>query len=170
MRFLPLLLYTCALAAEPSYIGTKTCSQCHPAIASLQAGSNMARTWQAASALPAGYAKTKQEGGIQYRFARHGDGIEYEVGMPGRSALHTAVETMVGGQRHGLSFLVRVPAIDGLPLQRAPLVEARYLHYSPTGQLVLSPGFPEHTPSSWEGSIGRVLSPGFERKCLSCHG
>ncbi len=169
LLFLP-LLYASAFASEPSYVGSATCSQCHRNVALLQSKSSMARTWQGAAAFPSDYQRVKQEGGIQYRFARKGDSIEYDVRIPGRPVLRGDAESMVGGQRHGLSFLVRLTALDGTPLERAPLIEARYLHYSPTGNLVLSPGFPEHTPASWETALGRVLSPGFEEKCLQCHG
>src|SRR5438128_1387137 len=48
MRLLLLssLLFACAHAAEPAYVGASTCSQCHRAIADPQAKSNMGVTWQ----------------------------------------------------------------------------------------------------------------------------
>lgn len=76
----------------------------------------------------------------------------------------------MGGKRHGLSFLARVTNLDGLPLARAPLVETRYLHYAPEDRLELSPGFPKDKPDNYETAIGRVLTPHFEEKCLTCHG
>ncbi len=174
MRLLLLfsLLFVCAYAAEPAYVGANTCSQCHRAIAVPQSKSNMGVTWQGAtsSLLPPGYRRHKVEAGVEYHFAQKGAAIEYGVQMPDRPGFTARVETIVGGKRHGLSFLVRVSEIQGIKLDNAPLVETRYLHYSPTGQLVLSPGFPEQAPASWETAIGRVLSPDFEQKCLNCHG
>jgi tetratricopeptide (TPR) repeat protein len=166
------LLFIPAFAAAPSFVGSKTCSPCHRQIATAQSASNMALTWQGgnAAALPAGYTGEIVEGSARYTVVRKREGFEYRVQLAGVAALSAAVETIVGGRRHGLSFLVRVPEIGGLKLERAPLVEARYLHYSSSGRLVLSPGFPEDSPTSWETAIGRVLSPDFERKCLNCHG
>jgi predicted CXXCH cytochrome family protein len=60
--------------------------------------------------------------------------------------------------------------VQGIPLPRAPLVEGRYLHYAPEARLELSPGFPADKPVNYETAFGRVLAPGFEKKCLTCHG
>ena len=86
------------------------------------------------------------------------------------AALDFPVETMVGGERHGISFLFRVPALEGLPLPRARLLEARYFHYAEQNRLALSLGFPEEKPSTYETALGRVLTPYLEKRCLSCHG
>ncbi len=171
MRFLPfLLLHVYALAAEPSYIGSQKCAACHRISAEAQGRSNMARTWRTPSAFAANYEKARQEGALQYAIARHRGELQFHVRRPGVPPFDGVVESVVGGPRHGLSFLVRVPALGGIPLARAPLVEARYLHSSSTGELVLSPGFPQPTPENWETAVGRALSPGFEKKCLNCHG
>lgn len=132
----------------------------------------MALTWHgfSTSALPPNYRRATLEAGIDYHFARARGRFEYGVKMPDRAAFNSTVETIVGGKRHGLSFLTRISAIDGLPLAAAPLIETRYLHYSPSDRLVMSPGFPEQPPTTWETAIGRVLSPEFEQKCLNCHG
>lgn len=163
--------FLCAFA-EPAYVGANTCAQCHRNVAAQQSSSNMALTWQGhdIAVLRGDYRRTKIETGIEYHYARKGGRIEYEVSMPDHKPFQTAAETIVGGARHGYSFLVRVPDIDGVKLDRAPLVEARYLHYSSSSELVLSPGFPEQLPSTWETAIGRALSPEFEQKCLNCHG
>lgn len=173
MRSLPYLLFlACAYATEPSYVGSGACSQCHRDIATAQSKSSMGSTWHGAvsSALPADYRRTKTEGSVQYAFVRNGNRVRYDVVLPGHAAFKGPVETIIGGQRHGYSFLVRVPEIDGIKLERAPLIETRYLHYGPSGQLALSPGFPEQAPTKWETAMGRVLSPEFEQKCLNCHG
>jgi predicted CXXCH cytochrome family protein len=90
--------------------------------------------------------------------------------MPGRNPIRVPVETIVGGERHGYSFLARVHDLDGASLARAPLVETRYLHYAPNNQLALSPGFPKDKPVSFDTALGRVLPPKFGAKCLACHG
>ncbi len=172
MRFLLFLpwFYACAFALEPGLVGAQVCAQCHRAIFVSQSKTRMGMSHAGAGVLSETYRRAKDEGGIAYSFNRRGSTVDYGVTMPERAGFHAPVETMVGGTRHGYSFLVRVPAVDGIQLPRAPLVEARYLHYSPSGQLELSPGFPHELPVSWETSIGRVLSPDFERKCLDCHG
>ena len=79
------------------------------------------------------------------------------------------VETVIGGKRHGLSFLLRVPAVEGSPLPFARLVEARYFHSASQDRLAFSLGFPEEKPSTYETAFGRVLTPYLEKRCLSCH-
>jgi predicted CXXCH cytochrome family protein len=80
------------------------------------------------------------------------------------------VETVIGGHRHGVSFLARISEIGGLKLLRPALVETRYLQGSSGKGLLLSPGFPAQVPATLETAIGRVLPPLFETKCLNCHG
>ena len=86
------------------------------------------------------------------------------------SPLEVPVELVVGGRRHGRSFLARVTEIEGEKLQYAPLVETRFLESAHETELVLSPGFPSEQPVSYETAIGRVLGPSLEKKCLTCHG
>src|SRR5690349_5735701 len=135
----------------------------------------MARTWQglASTQLPANYSEKHAEGpdpAIEYLIRRSAGKLEFQIQMPGDAPATFPIQTTVGGKRHGLSFLARVNEIAGIALPRAPLVETRYLHYAPDGQLRRSPGFPMEKPSSYETALGRVLTPNFEKKCLSCHG
>lgn len=90
--------------------------------------------------------------------------------MPEQPAVDYPVETMVGGDRHGLSFLFRVPTLEGLALPRARLLEARYFHYAGQNKLAFSLGFPEQKPTNFETAMGRVLTPYLEARCLGCHG
>lgn len=169
---LALAFTVAAAASEPAYTGAATCAQCHRAIGASQLKSNMALTWQGSwpPLLPRSYSRRIREGAVEYTVAPGGDRLQFRVAMPERAPITAPVETAVGGRRHGVSFLVRLSEIDGLQLPRTPLVEARYLHYAPSNELVLSPGFPSAQPSTYETAIGRVLSPDFERKCLDCHG
>jgi predicted CXXCH cytochrome family protein len=135
----------------------------------------MAQTWQGIGTkqLPTRYEQTHLEGpdpAIDYLIQRTASGFEFQVHLPGRDGANFPIEAVMGGTRHGLSFLARVHSIDGLALERAPLVETRYLYYAPEKKLALSPGFPGEKPTTYETAVGRVLSPGFEKKCLTCHG
>jgi predicted CXXCH cytochrome family protein len=158
------------------YVGRDACAGCHKSIFLSHVHTNMARTWQGVAInpqLPANYFETHAEGpapAIEYALKRIGQSLQYRAQMPGQPPLDFPVESMVGGERHGISFLFRVPALDGLPLPRARLLEARYFHYAEGNQLAFSLGFPEEKPSTYETALGRVLTPYLEKRCLGCHG
>ncbi|MGI9071741.1 MAG: peptidylprolyl isomerase [Bryobacteraceae bacterium] len=163
------------MAAENSYIGQAVCAGCHKQIAQTQAQTVMARTWQGPETkqLPPNYSEAHTEGpgaAIDYQIKRTAQNFAFEVHMPDRQPVKFPIETIMGGERHGFSFLSRVPDIEGITLPRAPLVETRYLHYAPQNRLALSPGFPPEKPTTYETGVGRVLSPQFEKKCFACHG
>ncbi|MFL6350370.1 MAG: tetratricopeptide repeat protein [Bryobacteraceae bacterium] len=173
LRLLFVLPLVCA-AAENGYIGREVCAGCHKQIAATQVQTNMARTWQGVETkeLPAEYSEIHAEGpppAIEYALKRTGQKLQYRVQMPGHPAQELPVETVIGGERHGLSFLLRVPALEGSPLPLARLVEARYFHSAAQNRLAFSLGFPEDKPSTYETAFGRVLTPYLERRCLSCH-
>jgi predicted CXXCH cytochrome family protein len=176
-RFLLILLFAsgASRAAENGLVGRDVCSGCHKSIAATQQRTAMSHTWQGTGTtqIPVNLVERHAEGPepkIQYQVKRSAGDFEFGVQLPGRVVQNFPVATTVGGDRHGISFLFRVPNLEGLPLPRAPLVEARYLHYVPHQQLERSPGFPEEKPANYETAFGRVLTPGFERKCLTCHG
>jgi len=174
--YLLLMVSSLASAGESGYVGRDVCAGCHKNIATTQARTNMARTWQGTAInqqLPANYFETHEEGPapeIKYAVKRAGQDLQYRVQMSGHPPLDFPVETMVGGGRHGLSFLFRVPAVEGLPLPLSRLLEARYFHYAQQNKLAFSLGFPEEKPSSYETAMGRVLTPYLEKRCLGCHG
>lgn len=128
----------------------------------------MARTWQgvATHILPPNYKEDRSEGAVSYHATR----TQFETDLPGRQPVKGAVEDIIGGERHGVSFLMRVQSVAGAQLARAPLIETRYLHSTHENALTLSPGFPPENPTTYESALGRVLSPSFEKKCLDCHG
>jgi len=177
-RLVYLLVTICSLAAagDSGYVGRGVCAGCHKEIAITHLRTNMARTWQGVGItrqLPANYFQTHAEGPapeIEYALKRTGQDLQYQVQMPGQAALDFPVEAMVGGDRHGISFLFRVPALDGLPMPLARLLEARYFHYAEQNRLALSLGFPEEKPTTYETALGRVLTPYLETRCLACHG
>lgn len=174
---LVLLLGASVLASggESGYLGREVCAGCHKDIALAQSHTNMARTWMDAATprLPANYSEAHAEGPapeIEYALKRIGRSLQYHVQMPGEPAQEFPVEGMVGGSRHGISFLIRVPALEGLALPRAVMIEARYFHYAVQNRLALELGFPEEKPTSYETAFGRVLTPHLEKRCQSCHG
>ena len=173
--FLLLMVSSLASAGESGYLGSDVCAGCHKEIATMQSRTNMARAWPgvATPQLPANYSETLAEGpapAIEYALARTGRNMQYRVQMPGQPALDFPVEATIGGERHGISFLVRVTALEGLPLPRPALVEARYFHYAEQNKLALELGFPEEKPSNYETALGRALTPLLEKRCLTCHG
>jgi predicted CXXCH cytochrome family protein len=170
-----LIASSLANADEHGFLGRAVCAGCHRDIAMTQFRTNMARAWQGVTTpqLPANYSERHAEGpapAIEYAFARTGRNLQYRVQMPGQPPLDFPVEATIGGERHGISFLARVTALEGLPLPRPALVEARYFHYAQQNRLALELGFPEEKPSTYEAALGRVLTPLLEKRCLACHG
>src|SRR5258708_21196280 len=140
-----------ASAGDRGYLGRDVCAGCHRDIATTQFRTNMARAWQgvAAPQLPANYSETHAEGPapvIGYAFARTGRNMQYRVQMPGQPPLDLPLEATIGGERHGISFLARVTALEGLLLPRPALVEPRYFHYPQQNRLALELAFPEENP------------------------
>ena len=135
----------------------------------------MAQTWQGTvtTLIPPLCSVSKREGPppeVEYRISRGAQGITWQTRLPLKRPLALPVEAVLGGTRHGLSLLARIDQIGGIRLERPPLVETRLLYGMPEGRPLLSPGFPERKPASYETALGRVLSPQFERKCFTCHG
>jgi predicted CXXCH cytochrome family protein len=172
---LALLIFSAAASAGQSgYVGSDVCAGCHEDIAKTQAQTNMRRTFQgdATDQLPAHYVETHAEGPgpeIQYKVTREDSKPTYRVQMPGLPAYEYPVETVIGGKRHGVTFLYRIPELGGLSLVRAPLMEGRYIHSVLENGLALELGFPEDKPTNYETAFGRVLTPNLEKRCLSCH-
>jgi len=93
----------------------------------------MARTWQGTltQALPASFIERKTEGeGAQatYEVQRAGGRLEYSATLPDGTKLSLPVEVVMGGTRHGLSFLERIERVDQLELDRPALIEGRYAY------------------------------------------
>lgn len=164
-----------ASAADQSgYLGRDVCAGCHKDIAATQVTTNMANTWQGVNTpqLPANYSETHTEGPapvIDYSLKKTGSTMQYRVQMAGHPAQQFPVEVLVGGKRHGISFLVRIPELEGSPLPIARLIEARYFHSAGEDRLAFSLGFPEDKPTTYETAFGRVLTPYLEKRCLGCH-
>jgi predicted CXXCH cytochrome family protein len=157
----------CVLNWAADYAGPEVCAPCHRAIFDTQAKTAMANTWHGnTTSLP---SLKFAENALHYEVRRAADHLEFSVAAAGKEKVTAQVNAMVGGKRHGLSFLIGLDQIDGISLERPTLIEARYAS-SHLGSLNLSPGFPKETPTNREDELGRVLSPTFERRCLTCHG
>ncbi|MGH9583775.1 MAG: tetratricopeptide repeat protein [Bryobacteraceae bacterium] len=172
--YLLLALPALGSAAGSGYLGRAVCADCHKSIAATQVTTNMAQTWQGTTPkdLPTHYFETHTEGPgavIKYLVKRTGNKMEFETQMPGQHLLTFPVVTAVGGKRHGISFLVRISSLDGLPVPGAPLIEGRYFHSARENRLALSLGFPQEKPTNYETAFGRVLTPYLKKRCLECH-
>ena len=130
-------------AGESGYLGRDVCAGCHKSIAASHLRTNMARSWQGAASqqIASNYYDTFAEGpqpAIEYALKKTGQSLEFRAQMPGHPRHDFPVEAVVGGDRHGVSFLFRVPAVEGLPLPLSRLLEARYFHYAQQDKLALS--------------------------------
>ena len=65
----------------------------------------------------------------------------------------------MGGRRHGLGFLASIRELDGIPLARPTLVQARYEWSPEKKQLLLAPGCVLAKPQTLDAALGVVLSP-----------
>jgi predicted CXXCH cytochrome family protein len=157
---------------QNQFAGPAACASCHRAINDSQSKTAMANTWHgsAGAFLPPDFYERKAEAGgkATYEVRRTGDVIELSVVNSGKAEVTAPVRAMVGGKRHGVSFLLGIHQFGGISLERPAMIEARYA-LSPTGSLLLSPGFLKETGDR-EDELGRVLSPAFEQRCVSCHG
>jgi len=133
------------------------CAQCHKDIAAAQAKTAMANTW---------VARTTEFNAVAPDDARYSIKAHmYSVGE-----LSLPIDFMVGGQRHGVGFLSSISTVEGVPLPRPALIQARYAWSPEKQKLVLAPGCLPAKPQTLEAKLGLVLSPTFEERCLSCHG
>lgn len=128
----------------------------------------MASTWRGDSASFTSLS-FDEANALHYEVRRIAGHVEFSVTSAGKDKLTEPVDAMVGGRRHGISFLIGLDRLDGFSLARPALIEARYA-LSHRGTLVLSPGFNKDKPADREDELGRVLSPTFELRCLTCHG
>lgn len=168
-------IYASGTAKGEHYLGPETCALCHRQIAQTQSQTAMANTWQTGRTawLARDFSARFTDGpdpAILSEVRRLADTFRSTVTLPGHPAQTVPVEAMVGGKRHGIGFLIRVPSIDGVPLSRPLLVQARYAWSVREQKLVLAPGCPEAKPANYKTAFGLPLSPEYERRCLECHG
>ena len=159
-----------AAAPVAHFIGPEACVVCHRAIAAQQKQTAMAATWQGflTTWLPPAFQASAADD-LPYELKRMGEAFTYSVGFGG-TQLTLPVEVLMGGGRHGLGFLASIRELDGIPLARPALVQARYEWSPERKQLLLAPGCTLGKPQTLEAALGVVLSPTFESRCLTCHG
>jgi tetratricopeptide (TPR) repeat protein len=158
-------------AGNSHYLGPETCELCHKTIGEAQERTAMANTWQGrlSNWLPPSFDASVSDD-FSYQLQRTGDSLTYSVSQPGEQTINLPVSILMGGQRHGLGFLVSMKEVAGIPLARPALVQARYEWSPEKKKLLLAPGCAATKPQSLEQTLGLVLSPTFEERCLSCHG
>ncbi len=162
-----LLAASLSLASNTAHlVGAKTCALCHKEIAATQEQTAMATTWQELSTswLPEPFNASVADD-LAYRIQRSGKSFTYSV-----SKTELPVNILMGGRRHGIGFLVPLEQIDGLPLARKVLIQARYAWSPEQNKLLLAPGCSPGKPQALEPALGLALSPTFEARCLACHG
>jgi len=162
------LLATTRIAAAPAAL---PCASCHKEIAATFAQTAMANTWQnrSTSWLPTSFHASISDD-LPYQLARTPASFTYSFESPARSKLSLPVDILMGGRRHGLGFLAPIKELDGIPLARPALVQARYAWSFDRKKLLLAPGCSAGRPQNLESALGVVLSPTFEERCLRCHG
>jgi tetratricopeptide (TPR) repeat protein len=162
-------------ANSAEFVGSSACAKCHVTVAGQQEQSAMALTWRgsASDLLPGVRSVIRKDApGSDWSFEmrRLGDAIEVSSEKSAGEKIAIPVRVVMGGRRHGLSFLAGIDELDGIPLERPALVEARFAWSAKHGELVLSPGFPEEAPRTLDTALGIALSPTLEKKCVTCHG
>jgi len=151
------------------FLGPEPCELCHKDVAARQEKTAMANTWQgtATSWLPADVSIADD---FAYRITQADHSISYSVDFGSGHKLTLPVAFAMGGRRHGLGFLSPVEEVEGIPLARKTLVQARYAWSQDHHKVLLAPGCVKTMPTSLEAALGVVLSPAFEARCLACHG
>ncbi len=159
-------------AAEGDYLGAAACGECHEEIFRRQSRSRMARTWRqfGQDAFHSNYSRSVGEEGLEYRVEGGPEGLVFSVRDAAGGKLSAPVAHLTGGERFGVGFLLRVESLAGMKLLRPILLEARFMHDLERDRLVLAPGHEQRRPYSLPSALGRVLEPGFEQRCLTCHG
>jgi hypothetical protein len=178
LAFIGLLPWTGLCFADDSgqhgYAGSRVCAGCHKSIAATQTATAMAHTWQGqqTTVAPRDFSAAKEDDphGATFRMRRNGNRFEYSARLPDGSNLTAPVEVVTGGERHGISFLIRLDKLGPFTLDRPALIEGRYAYSPAMKSLVASPGFALEKPHTFEDAIGNVLSENFEQKCVQCHG
>jgi hypothetical protein len=106
-------------ASGLGYAGTAVCASCHKEIAASQAQTAMATTWHGGAAqLPVGYHGRATEGSAEplaYEIERRSDGFVFSARMPDGVKTNLPVKVVMGGARHGLSFLLSIETLGGIP-------------------------------------------------------
>ncbi|HSR49951.1 MAG TPA: hypothetical protein VLV83_03935 [Acidobacteriota bacterium] len=158
-------------SADQDYVGRQECARCHKSNGADHFGSNHAKTWRPASALDelSTLPQSVSEGPIDYRVEKRRGRWHFITRLPGRPEQAIPVHSVLGGERFGLSLILLASEIEGKPLPRPTLIEARYMLEAGSGRLKKSPGLFKGQPPDYNAAIGRVLNRDFAEKCLNCH-
>ena len=150
-------------ASTNGYVGSSACAECHSAIASTQAESEMAK---AAFRRSGGAAGQPAPGDFEskpytYRFIPTDTlpGYSMEVTSNGQSISYPIVWTM-GLGRHGQTYLLE---------KNGELYESQVSSFSFIHRLCLSPGHKPAEEDSPESALGIPLKAGDALRCFACH-
>ena len=165
------LLYAGSSQEAAQYVGKFVCMQCHKERGDQHSGSRHGGTWKPTSSLDEidGLPQSIQEGPLTYTVEKVDGQWMFSVRFAPDRVETYPIQSVIGGDRFGLSFIIRVDRVESLKLGRSTLVEGRYMLEAGTERLKLSPGFPREVPWNVEIALGRTLSPQFEVRCLGCH-
>jgi Flp pilus assembly protein TadD len=170
---LPLAVSVCQAsdAGNAHFVGPEPCALCHKEVAAEQVRTAMATTWQQPQTpwLPAAFHSAVTDD-LAYELTRSAETVTYSVELPAGGKFSLPADILMGGRRHGLGFLLSIRQLDGIPLARPALIQARYAWSPEKQKLLIAPGCAPTKPKSLESALGLVLSPTFESRCLSCHG
>jgi hypothetical protein len=124
----------------------------------------MARTWQSAATplLPADYHGSAKEGSskpIEYQIQHQGPGLIFSAVMPGGVRTTLPVKIIMGGERHGLSFLLELEKLGGIPLERPALIEGRYVYNSPNSALAICRDWAPRNPVRMKTFLAECSAP-----------
>ncbi len=158
------------IAPPNQYIGAEACGTCHEARKTQHSTSPHGTTWRPVSILSSLSALPTKvvEADVSYSIEPIDGKWSYVIQIGERPKQIYPIHSVIGGSRFGYSFLYQVDSVESRPLGRATLVEGRWM-LDIKGHLKISPGFPAAVANNYEVAMGRVLSPGFAEKCLSCH-
>lgn len=157
---------------KADYVGRFVCAQCHEERFVQHSTSPHANSWKPTEFLDGveGLPLTAREGGHSFSVEKTNGRWVYRLKLPDRPEQDVNIHSIIGGDRFGHSFVLEVAHAGNHQLARTSLVEARYMLDEAGERLKLSPGFPRHTPDTFEMATGRVMSPQFADRCLGCHG
>jgi hypothetical protein len=157
--------------ADPRFVGSSACRECHPGEHALHNGSGHARTLRRAATpevadrLVGREAPDPDQTGVTWRYRLEGDRLvaeRLEAGKVERFPLELAL----GSGQHAVTFVTRLER----PSTSPEGLEHRLTYFASDGRLGLTPGQETGGKSTDKSPGGARLTPAVLRDCLECHG
>ena len=152
-------------AHEPAtYVGAKSCAECHSTIYQSEQGGPHGLTMTTGKGLetvplPKGVLTDPVEPNVTHRFERTGDRIKVESRV-GDKTIEAVIAYALGSGRHGVTML----GLDSTGRYRS----LRISHYTSGDRWDITSGFEPH-PTLPENYLGMALSTESFQTCLNCH-